>query len=237
MGYAVASICSWLSTMKRGPKSAEEVMAQLRSDPEWVRQSSGRERIRKAALEELSKAQEPLLVALASAGLPLTSVYDLVNTKSKYDAAIPILLRHLSKPYPNKIREGIARSLGRRWARNLAWDQVLRAYRNEANKARSASPGEIGAPSGPKDGLAVALSCMAEPDDLAQLIELITDPRNGPSRIFFVTNLSRSRRSVARNALLNLRGDPDLRVAVNHCLRGKMKRQAKSAQAGRAIRH
>jgi HEAT repeat protein len=211
-------------------------MARLRSDPDWVRRMEELECPRRIAGEKLKIAAKPIIRDLANAGFAMRSVYDLVNTNTKYEAAIPILLKHLSRDYPNRLREGIARSLGRRWARDLAWRPVLDAYLQEPNKDRSAPPGEIGAPSGPKDGLAVALSCMARPEDRDQLIGLISDPKNGPSRIFFVANLSRSKSPQAFESLVRLSQDPELKIEIAFRLRSKLQRQAKKDQARSSIR-
>ena len=55
----------------------------------------------------------PLVEALAQCGCVVKSVWDLVSSKAPYPAAIPVLLEHLSKPYPDRVREGIARALAR----------------------------------------------------------------------------------------------------------------------------
>ena len=208
---------------RKYPMKAEDVIAQLHQNPEWVRRREEREKQRTKNEEKLRKAQTILLLELSSIGIKLSSIYDLVNSKQRYDAAIPILLTHLTANYPDRVREGIARSLGRPWARKVAWHPVLDAYRREPNKSRTASQGAVGAPSGPKDGLAAALSEMANPDDLSQIIDLISDPSNGPSRMFFIRNLARSRSRRAFEALAKLSNDPDLKKEIEVCLRGKLK--------------
>jgi len=56
----------------------------------------------------------------------------------------------------------------------------------------------------------VAISDMAQPSDLETLIDLLSDPSIGGSRIFLVSNLMRSKRPAARTALLRQQDDPDL---------------------------
>ncbi len=213
--------------MKKQSMRAENVMARHQGNPDWVRRMNERDKSRKVAADQLRTAEEPLIRDLAGAGIVVESVYDFINTKDRYDTAIPVLLKHFGENYPNRIREGIARSLGRSWARHLAWSVVLDAYVQEPNKARSAQPGEIGAPSGPKDGMAVALSHMAAAEDLDVLISLISDLSNGPSRVFFVQNLSRSKSRRAFDALAKLSNDPELSAEVNFRLKRKLRRQAK----------
>ena len=52
--------------------------------------------------------------------------------------------------------------------------------------------------------MAAALSEMAHRNDIDVLIRLISDPANGPSRIFFVKNRSRSKTPEAFDMLMRL---------------------------------
>lgn len=176
---------------------------------------------------EYYKITKVLREELLAVGVTVTSIYDLINSQDRYDVALPVLLLHVNKAYPDVIREGLMRSFGRPWARDLAWDAVLKAYLGEPNKSGIAPAGEVGAPSGPKDGMAVALAEMAKPSDLKTLIDLIREPKNGPSRIFFVKNLSRSRSAEAFDVLAKLSADPELEQEIAHRLKSKMRRQAK----------
>ena len=180
-------------------------------------------------VEQLRSAARPIIEDLGSVGVKVESVWDFVNTNEKYERAVPVLLKHLQRDYPNRIRDGLARSLGRPWARSMAWEQVLAAYLAEPNKSRVAPPGQVGSPGGPKDGMAVALSEMARPEDLDVIIDLISDPKNGLSRIFFVKNLSRSRSSKAFETLSRLSRDPELHKEVECRLQAKLRREAKKA--------
>lgn len=176
---------------------------------------------------EFDRAERPLIKDLRRAGIDVKDVYDLVNTNNQYDQAIPVLLDHSTRDYPDVIREGIYRSLCARFARDIAWGQVFRAYLAEPNKSQIAGPGEVGTPSGPKEGMAIALSGMAAPADLPTLVELITDPKNGPSRIFFIANLVRSRSPLAFDTLASLSNDPELKTEIAIRLKAKMLRQAR----------
>jgi hypothetical protein len=95
--------------------SAAELMNRLRSDPEWVRENGRRDAEHKAAVEqrreELRPEQTPLLADLAAVGIKVDSVWDLVNAKWSYLAAIPILSAYLRHVHDPLLREGIARAL------------------------------------------------------------------------------------------------------------------------------
>jgi hypothetical protein len=205
---------------KRQPGiSINEALERLWSDPEWVARHKAAERRRRETLEASRLAQRELLEELREVGIRVNSVWDLVNTSARYDAALPILLKHLDKNYPDCVKAGIARSLGRRWARDVAWDYVLAAYRSEPSKRGSWT----------KDGLAVAIECMARPSDLDVLIDLLLDPRHGSSRVFFVRPISRLRSPRAAEALRSMEVDPDLKKEIGMVLLAKAKREARRA--------
>jgi hypothetical protein len=84
--------------------------------------------------------------------------------------------------------------------------------------------------------MAVALSEMAKPEDLDTLITLITDVSNGPSRIFFVKNLSRLRSAKVFEALSRLSNDRDLHAEIEFRLKSKLRRQVKKA-GGKSAKH
>ena len=65
--------------------------------------------------------------ALRFAGLRVSSVFDLVNARSKYPAAVPVLLRLLPKLKNHIVREGAVRALTVKEARGVA---VTRSFGN-----------------------------------------------------------------------------------------------------------
>lgn len=52
-----------------------------------------------------------MIEELASVGVAVSSVWDLVNRVNDYQAAYPVLLCHLKVPHHPKTREGIVRAL------------------------------------------------------------------------------------------------------------------------------
>ena len=59
-----------------------------------------------------------------------------------------------------------------------------------------------------KDGIAAALSAIADDTVINSLIALVLAPANGPSRLLLLRALAKSRDPKARDAMLKLRGDP-----------------------------
>jgi hypothetical protein len=187
---------------RRRPASAAEVMRQLEADPDWVARRNAQERDRAEREERSRREQSALLRDLATCGTSVTSVWDLVNTATPYPHALRVLLSHLSRPYNGGLLEGIARALAVKEARPIAWNTLVTAVRDGSLSQ------------GVADGMMVAISAMARPADLHTLFDLIQDRSLGACRGFLVRNLMRSKRPEAREVLLRLQDDPDLRREI-----------------------
>jgi len=136
----------------------------------------------------------------------VTSAWDLVNTAKPYPDALPVLLQHLQRPYPDRVREGLARALAVRSAAAFAWETLVRLYREES------------AGTDAKDGLAVALAAIATSAELDELLELVRNARHGQSRILLISGIARSRSDKARKALAGLADDPVVGTEVTRRL-------------------
>ena len=135
-------------TRSRKGVTAAEFKAELERDPVWVEQRRQREEAFKRLEEEYARAEAPLVRELHAAGLTVGSAWDLVNTTTAYRQALPILLDHLHREYPDAIREGIARALAVPEAK-FAWPVLVKLYREEEGPRT-------------KDGLAVAICNIAD---------------------------------------------------------------------------
>lgn len=186
-----------MTRKKRNRKTAAQLMAELESDPEWVASRDRKAELRARRAAEFREAEAPLMEALRSSGFELESVWDLVNTSQPYPRALPILLDHLDRPYPDRIREGIARALAVPDA-GFAWSTLRRLYAAEP-------PGTDA-----KDGLAVALAETATDDRVQEIVELLADAEHGESRLLLLQALERLGSSTAEHALLELEADPAL---------------------------
>lgn len=172
-------------------------MAELQADPEYVTERQGREAELESKTAAWRLAEAPLVEELRIAGFDVESAWDLVSTATPYPAALPILLKHLGRPYPDRVREGIARALAVRDAK-FGWERLIRLYRDEPTASEA------------KDGLAVALAAVADDDLVEDIISLARDLAHGESRILLLRGLARSRVPQARAALEELSGDPML---------------------------
>lgn len=149
--------------------TSAEWKRRLEADPEWVRQRDEREARHKVAVAqlaaELEPEERPLLTELAAVGFHVTSVWDMVNTRSSYKNAIPVLCKYLPHAHHPVLREGIARALTAREAEGIAGRVLLaelrRCFDPTGSEARWA--------------LANALTVTSEADMADELRSLLAD--------------------------------------------------------------
>jgi hypothetical protein len=181
-------------------------MAQLEADPEFVARREEAEQIRSKKGSQLQLAEKPLIDDLRAAGVNASSVWDLVNRATPYPQALPILLAHLERPYPDRVREGIARALAVPQAK-FAWEALKSFYQREPDGSDA------------KDGLAVALAAVADDERIGDVVALLQDAKHGESRIFLLRALARSNDERARRALRELDRDPELKGEIRALMR------------------
>jgi hypothetical protein len=188
---------------KRNSMTAAEALAARLANPEFVAQQQEQERLRQERAAAWSIAEKPLLMDLKNVGLEITSVWDLVNTDKPYPEAIPVLLTHLKKKYPDRVKEGIARALAVPDAKR-GWDVLLDEYTRITDESGKDA----------KDGLAVAISAVSDDSIMGELLQLIRDRRHGKSRILLLRGLKKSKLPEAKKALDELVNDPDLATEI-----------------------
>src|SRR5215471_16384354 len=122
-------------------KTAGELIAELEANPEFVARQREKEEALAEKVREWRRAEQPLIAELKKVGEQVETVWDLVNTSRPYPKAIPVLLEHLQRPYPDRVREGIARALSVRGAR-IGWeilrDQFISAIDQKAVGSKAA---------------------------------------------------------------------------------------------------
>lgn len=191
-------------------KLSEDEKTRLRE----INSTRQQERARRTA--RLKVEEEPLLLDLREVGCRVESVWDLVNTSKKYSDAIPVLLKHLERPYSDRTKEGIARALAvAEPAVRRAWPTLVEQYRNAQAGFGVVTPGDekkhrLGA----KDALACALSTAVTDETLSELIDLIKNRAHGESRLLLLPALRQSKNVLAKQALKELLDDPELAVEI-----------------------
>lgn len=184
---------------KTKPQSAGEFMAELKADPVFQAAQAERDKVHFEKVARLKVASKPLDDALRKV-CPLVThgVWDLVNTRERYDEALPILFEHLTKDYPDEILDGIARA--------LAVPQAL-SYRPQLISLFVREP-PVSA--GFRYGLGVAIGNTTGPFNLLETVQLVKKTSLGESRMALLPAIKRSRKPEMRKVIDELSNDPDL---------------------------
>jgi hypothetical protein len=114
-------------------KTVAEVLRELEANLAFRIERARRDRDLEQREAMLREAEAPLRVALSAAGVHVESVWDLVNSPNDYDHALPILIAHLNREYPERIREGIARALAVPNSSTF-FESLIRAFQAEQSK-------------------------------------------------------------------------------------------------------
>jgi hypothetical protein len=157
-----------------------EYLANLKASGAWdnpALRNSANDEWRRLADEQYAQDEAPVVADLHKSGVMVKSVWDIVNAKASFPAALPVLLKHLHLPYPDAVREGCARGMSER-AANFAWRDLVSLYEATDNADNRV-----------KDGLAIALAGAVGPDELEELVALIRDKRHGGSRLILMVGL------------------------------------------------
>lgn len=166
----------------RGVKvTAADLDERLQKDVYYQAWLKEKEKVGRALDKAYAKDAKPLLDDLNSVGVKIDSVWDLVNTKSSYKAAIPILIAHLPKPYDIVNKEGIVRSLGVKEAKGKACRVIIDEY-NRTPKDQKDYRWTFGN----------AMSVILTPEYADEVIDIVEDESNGDSRHMFVASLSKA---------------------------------------------
>ncbi len=205
--------------------TAAELQAQLQKDPEYQRNIREREAEIEKEEAELRKDEKPLIKELVSFGFNISSSWELVNTSAKYEDAIPVLVKHLSKPYHKKNKEGIVRALAVKEAKGIACKVIIEEY----HKA-------------PKDdfhyrwAFGNTMAVIITEEHMDDVIEIVQDEENGESRDMFVRALGKVKSSKVEQVLIDLLDDDEVSPHAIEAL-GKLKSQKAKTKINELVGH
>jgi hypothetical protein len=179
-----------------------------------------KERIGGAFERALRQEVKPLANDLAKIGI-YADIWDLVNTSASYPDAIPILVKHLSRPYHHRNKEGIVRALAVKEAKGIANNAIMEEYR-KAPKEDPGNPWKFHF----RWAFGNTMRVIVTEDDLEQLIDIVLDETNGDSRDMFVRALAKLKSPRVREVLNQLAADKSKLVAEEAQKALKRKRPA-----------
>lgn len=171
---------------------------EMLKDPTYQEMRKAREAKHAEMVKQRASEIQPLLDDLAAVGVVVDRPSRLLEMPDPDERIYPVLLDHLTRPHNPWLLEWIGRAFGRKSARAIVWDTLVKLIKSHCLEKAAV------------EGVMVALSDMAQPRDLATLIDLLADRSIGSSRIFLVSNLMRSKKPEARAALLRHQDDADL---------------------------
>ncbi len=178
-------------------KTAQELMAELANDASHQQKLKEKEQQRVLLEQELCEDERQLVAEFQSKGVLISSVWDLVNSKENYQAAIPTLVAHLEKPHHARISEGIVRALTTPTAAGIATEPLIGLFRSTVD-AGSELKWLVGA----------AIAETATPASAKTIVGLINDEKHGRGRAFLPLGLIHLPKDEARSILERLTSHP-----------------------------
>ncbi len=182
--------------------TAAELMATLAIDPNHRRMVEEKEHQRTTLEAELAVDETSLVVDCANAGVAIQSVWDLVNTSDNYNAAIPVLIRHLSVSHHPKTLEGVVRALSTHEA-HTAFDTLVALFK-ETKDSNSELKWLLGA----------AIAETTSYESVGRVIELILEKENGRGRAFLPLGLVHLPKDEALAKLRSLPASTDIDESI-----------------------
>ncbi len=202
---------------KDAPKSAAELMAELRTDPDHV---AGMHELQSRLLENTEcyrQAAAPVLQALAASGFSVRSLGELRQSGAAYDAAIPILVEWLPRVTNLQVKEDLVRTLSVPWAASVAVPALLA----ELERA------DIQQSDGLRWAIANGIAVTAGDAEFDQLAVLATDRKYGKAREMLALALGNCHDPRAVDVLLRLLADEQV---VGHAVMALAKLRPKVAR-------
>lgn len=200
---------------RRGAISATDLMAELEADPEFVarRKAADAERAAQAAARE--QACGPVVADLRSKGVQVESLWDLYKQPESYPQAIPVLLAHLQRDYPERTLEDIGHALPFK-PDAVWWGEFKALYlRTHSDAVR--------------DRLAAAMSQCAVRKHYDDLLTFVENEDLGESRIYFLRPINRIGNRLqagqGRDVIEQLADHPFLGIESTRILQGRSRNQ------------
>lgn len=183
----------------------------MREDPAYREARERHAAQRAACAEQRRLASQPVLDDLRSVGVDVSNLHLLYKQPESYALAIPVLLHHLERPYPERVLEHIGHALPVKpdpaW-----WNEFKRLYlATESDAVR--------------DRLASAMSGCARRKHYDDLLAFIRTEDLGSSRVYFLRPIdrigNRMDAGLGRSVIETVADDPVLGKEATAILKGR----------------
>ena len=200
---------------KSPPKSAAELMAELQRDPEYVARMRQRDQQQRANIENYSRIAGPVLKELGARGYRVNTIGELIQGKTEYRSAVPILLHWLPRISDPQVKEDIVRTLSVPWAKPTAAPTLIEEFRKADNV-------EL------RWAIANGLAVVADDSVFEDLVRLVQDKGLGKTREMLALALGNMQNPRAVVVLMDLLEDEQV---VGHAVMALGKLKAPAARA------
>lgn len=163
-------------------KTADELMAELRQEPEFVERQRQRAAERDEKRRRYAEAAAGLLADLDAAGLSVETLAELRQRGAGDRRAVPVLVKWLAEIDYLPLKRDLIATLGSPWARPEAAGPLVEEFRR-IDAAQDAADTSV------RWSIGDALERVADEAVLEDLIEIATDASHGHHRALVVTAL------------------------------------------------
>jgi hypothetical protein len=158
----------------------EKRWAELASKPKKKEEIEETLLLAKQIEMERTKEYQGLIDELAVLDIKINSIWDLVNTKSKYPKAIPVLIKYLPLVNYDKNKEGIIRALTVPEAKGLVVPLLVKEYLQLPNEKENL-----------RWVIGNAVNVVITKSEVADIFPIVLNKENGLSRQMFVSALGK----------------------------------------------
>jgi len=157
------------------------------------------------------EAEQPILRDLAGIGIDVDSVWNLYKIPDAGPKAIPVLLSHLVRDYPDRVLDGIGSALSDKSAR-AHWTELKTLYTETDNAVV-------------RDRLAAAMSACAIKAHYEDLLSFVRAEVFGETRIYFLRPINRIGNRISpgtgRDIIASLANNPVMGKEARAILAGR----------------
>lgn len=197
MAWSILKLFNKKRGSDNGSMTAAQFLAQQAENQDYQQKMAKKERARLSKMKRLGQEETELVKDLNVVGIQVDSVWDLVNSTNTYEAAIPVLLKHLDKKYSAEIREGLVRALTIPEARGVVDTKLLEMFKSEEDKSFRWIIGN-------------ALATVASKKNEGQILGLLSESSYGEERNMLVYALARLQKTRAIPLLISYVEDKNL---------------------------
>jgi HEAT repeat protein len=188
----------------------EKRWAELASKPKTKEEIEETLLLAKQIELERAKEYKGLIDELADLDIKINYIWDLVNTKSKYPKAIPVLMKYLPLVSYVRNKEGIVRALTVPEAKGLLVPLLVKEYLQLPIDKENL-----------RWVIGNAVNATITESEVANIFPIVLNKENGLSRQMFVTALGKIKTDNVKSVLLQLSNDDDkvIRDEANKALK------------------